>query len=209
MPDITLKYPQAEVEDFIRKMLAAKGLQPKGEVDFRPVMLNGNVETFNVFIDCEQGPLLDECPMCQSSLKNGAPVAQRTRPVKRPAKSAHREIQEESDAAFVAAAQEAEREYPVDDETQETQDPAVIDPELGETFDPPSPGEGVASVSVSKPVEEDEAEMGGSMKSLLSQNRRLTAQKEREAAERKRQGGGAGPMGAGESARPPKPGEGS
>lgn len=99
-------------------------------------------------------------------------------------------------------------DFPVDPETQEEQDPSLIDPELGETFDPPSPGEGAPSVSVSKPVDEDEAEMGGSMKSLLAANRRLTAQRERELAERKKQSGDATPSMAGESTRPPKPGEG-
>lgn len=202
MPDITLRYKQAELEDFIRKMLAVKGLQPKGTIDFRPKMVNGNVETFDVFIDCEPGPLLDECPMCQSKLTNGAPVAVRTQPVKRVPS------EEEEAEAYVEAARTEERDYLVDEE-QEEQDPSVIDPELGETFDPPSPGEGAPSVSVTQPVDEDQAEMGGSMKSLLAQNRRLTAQKERERAERLRAGGQPTSTGTGESTRPPKPGEGS
>jgi hypothetical protein len=218
MPDITLRYKQEELEDFIRKMLAAKGLQPVDRIEFRPRIVNGEPQSFDVIIDCAPGPLLDECPMCQTKLSNGAPVPAPPVRVETPGrKSVRQQIDEEEGHAVVETIKEAveyaeERDYPagdfpIDPDTQEEQDPALIDPELGETFDPPAPGEGAPSVTVSTTSStDDEEEGGGSMKSLLAANRRLTAQRERELAERKKQSGGSHM--AGESTRPPKPGEG-
>jgi hypothetical protein len=212
MPDITLRYKQEELEDFIRKMLAAKGLQPVDRIEFRPRIVNGEPQSFDVIIDCEPGPLLEECPMCQTKLSNGAPVLPkpvRTAPAGRV--ETQKRIDEEESEAAPAYAEERDYpagDFPVDPETQEEQDPSLIDPELGETFDPPSPGEGTPSVTVSttSSTDDDDEAGGGSMKSLLAANRRLTAQRERELAERKKQSGGSHM--AGESTRPPKPGEG-
>lgn len=198
--NITITFEHADLIKHVRDMLATKGLQPEGEIEFRQ---QKGSKTYVVVVNCVPGPLLNECPMCQAKLNQGVPI-----PPRRSQKELHHEIQEEEGRAFVEAVQEAEREYPVNG-TDEPQDPSIIDPELGETFDPPSPGEGAASVSVSKPAKEEEEEnSGGSMASLLAANRRLTAERTRELEERKRQSGQASPSMAGESTKPPKPGEG-
>ena len=188
MPDITLRYTQAELEDFIRQMLAAKGLRPKNDtIRFSPRQVNGESGSLDVIIDCEPGPMLDRCPVCQTRLVDGAPVPERVQAV--PAPAAPRDYPAEG------------RDYPV-----EVRDPAYIDPELGETFDPPSPGEGAPSVSVDTP-DEDASSGGGSMTSLMALNKRLTAERERELAAQRRDSGGR--RMPGESSRPPRPGEGS
>ncbi len=179
MPDITLRYTQSELEDFIRQMLAAKGLRPKDDIiRFSPRQVNGEPGSLDIIIDCEPGPMLNRCPVCQTRLVDGVPVV--------------------PEKVQTVSAPLPPRDYPVED-----QDPVYVDPELGETFDPPSPGEGAPSVSVS--VSHQEAEVsdggGGSMTSLLAANRRLTALRERELAER-RSGGSRMP---GESSRPPRP----
>lgn len=189
MPDITLRYTQFELEDFIRQMLAAKGLRPKNDtIRFSPRQVNGESGSLDVIIDCEPGPMLDRCPVCQTRLVDGVPVV--------------------PEKVQAVPAQLPPRDYPVEgrEYSVPAQDPVYIDSELGETFDPPSPGEGAPSVSVDTP-DEDASSGGGSMTSLMALNKRLTAERERELTAQRR--GSGGRRMPGESSRPPRPGEGS
>lgn len=192
--NITITFEHEDLLKYVKDLLAVKGLRPKGDIEFRQ---QKGSKQFTIAVDCEPAPLLEACPMCQSKLVQGAPVAERTKSVE--------EAPAPSKPTLVVA---EERSYPVDEDGEPVDPMSVIDPELGETFDPPSPGEGAPSVSVSKPSEDEDGEGGGSMASLLAANKRLTAQRTRELEERKRAGGQASPRMAGESTRPPKPGEG-
>jgi|MudIll2142460700_1097286.scaffolds.fasta_scaffold00308_4 hypothetical protein len=193
MPKITITYTHEELVAFVTGMLAVQGLHPVTDIQF--VSLDSDLNRFNVVIDCEPGPLSEKCPSCGVKLTNGVPV-----PVAIVAVPHEGSVVSLRSTEKTAAA--PPREYPVDEETQEVQDPVVIDEELGESFAPPSPGEGVPSVHVSTAEEPEES--GGSMKALLEKNKHLTAvrTREREATLGKR-GGRRMP---GESTRPPKPG---
>lgn len=199
MPKITITYKHAELVEFIAGMLAVQGLRPMGNIRFIPDEDTDPHEEeevrFGVVIDCEPGPLSEKCPSCGVKLANGLPV-----PVAIVAVPHEASVVPLRPTEKIAAA--PPREYPVDEETGAVQDPVVIDEELGESFAPPSPGEGVPSVHVSTAEEPEDG--GGSMKSLLEKNKQLTAvrTREREATLGKR-GGRRMP---GESTRPPKPG---
>lgn len=199
MPKITITYKHDELVEFITGMLAVQGLRPMGNIRFVPDEDTDPHEVddvrFGVVIDCEPGPLSEACPSCGVKLVNGAPVPVASVAVPRDASVVPLRPTEKTAVA-------PPREYPVDEETQETQDPVVIDEELGESFAPPSPGEGAPSVQVS--TAEEPEEKGGSMKALLEKNKHLTAvrTREREATLGKR---GSRNM-PGESTRPPKPG---
>lgn len=157
MPDIILKYKQKELEEFICDMLAVKGLRPKQRINFKPQLINDDVSTFEVIIECESGPLLNECPMCQARLHNGMPIVT-------PVKSSEKVYGPYGTIDMSPI--ERKREYTSPDLSQDV----IVDSELGETFDPPSPNEGIPPVS-------RESE---SMMSVLEQNKQLLNKRKRE-----------------------------
>lgn len=168
MPEIRLKYKKSEIEEFIRQMLAMKGLAPNGAMEFIPTIINDVVKDYSIVIECVPGELLNKCPLCESLLHNGTPVV--------------------SSIKMSKGISDAPNDFnEIIDELS-----ADVDPELGESTDPPS-------------FENTSNDKGSnSMNSLLAVNRRLTAQRERELAQQKQQSGHLSLM-PGESTRPLKP----
>jgi len=204
MPKITITYSHDEFVEFITGMLAVQGLKPMAGIVFVPDAATDSHDVddvrFGVVIDCEPGPLSEKCPSCGVKLTNGVPVT--SGPIRSftPAEIAEERVKLTAELRTTTT---APREYPVDEETHEVQDPGIIDEELGESFAPPSPNEGLPSVHTS--VAEEPAEGGGDpMKALLAQNKRLTAVRTREREARLGKGGGRAMPG--ESTRPPKSG---
>lgn len=177
MPEIRLKYKKSEIEEFIRQMLAMKGLAPNGDMEFIPTIINDVVKDYSIVIECIPGELLNKCPLCESLLHNGVPVVS---PIKmsKGISNASNDV----DAIMDEIDEIDELNADVD---------ADIDPELGESVDPPS----------FKNKSNDKG--NSSMNSLLAANRRLTTRRELELAQQKQQTGRLSLM-PGESTRPPK-----
>jgi hypothetical protein len=177
---IDITFDHSDLMQHVRSMLAVKGLKPvEGEeLVFTKVRgAKGAPERYCIKVACEAGDLLDACPLCD------APIVERT-------------------VGAVNATEpvsEGPRHYRVQTEDTEATpgEPVVLDEELGESTIPPGaddvplPGEGDAVPSIA---------------SLRAQSDRISQQREREKANRRREGGV--PSMKGESTRPPEPGEG-
>lgn len=199
MPKISMTFEHHEIIEFVKNMLAVQGLQPKGEIAFLPTSINGKAESYRIVVDCEPGLFLEKCPLCSCPMRDGIP-ARPLAPPSSPERSVVLPLAEKT-----AAAPAAPREYPIDEEAH-VQDPELIDETLGESFDPPSPGEGVASTSVSEGrTENGDGGKDDPMRGLRGMNKNLIKEGEARMAERRQRGGGR--RMAGESTRPPKPGK--
>jgi hypothetical protein len=196
MPKISMTFEHHEIIEFVKNMLAVQGLQPKGEIAFLPTVVNGKDESYRIVVDCEPGTFLEKCPLCSCPMRDGIP-ARPLAPPSSPERSVVLPLVEKTAAA--------PREYPVDEVAHEVQDPALVDETLGESFDPPSPGEGVSSTSVTEGhTENGDGGKDDPLRGLRGMNKQLIKEGEARMAERRKRSGGRHM--AGESTRPPKPG---
>lgn len=191
-----MTFEHHEIVEFVKNMLAVQGLQPKGAISFLPTVVNGKEESYRIVVDCEPGTFLEKCPLCACPMRDGIPA----RPLAPPSSP------ERSVVLPLAEKTAAEpREYPIDDATEEVQDPALVDGTLGESFDPPSPGEGVASTSVSEGrLEDADGGKDDPLRGLRGMNKQLIKEGEARMAQRRK---GGGKLMGGESTRPPKAGK--
>lgn len=168
MPKITMTYQHTELLNTLQQMLAMQGLQPANEIIFRSVVQEHPAPDvapqFEVVLECIPGPFPPHCPMCGK---------------------AHRALNDAGDAPLAENAVSVKRvALPPREYVASEAMPSVLDASLEESFEPPSPGEGVKRATVAAPSEE-EADSNGGLTSLLAQNDRLRRERERERASRR------------------------
>jgi len=162
--DITLEHK--DLINQILSYLAMQGLKPAGEIRFnRKKTPKGKMPEYEIQVACEAGPIPAECPIChKSSMEPTAKAPMPSDPSKRPLN---------------------------DPDLERLRDgpPMVLDPELGESLEPP---EGSAEDAAGQYVP--------SISSLVAKSRAIEQNAERQGKGRTRKG----PRMVGESTKPPE-----
>ncbi|MGD9209296.1 MAG: hypothetical protein PVI90_00900 [Desulfobacteraceae bacterium] len=202
MPDITLKYKKEEIEDFIRQMLAVRGLCPKDSIEFCPMTGEDGIITYEFVIECVSGPLLSKCPVCQNTLPDASCGSVTTHLTDNKPITTFQTDEKPTTTFYTDTTDRGAYKDPYGTKyTLDTFDEQMpLDAELGEAYDPPTPSEAIPS-ETRKDGDSDTR----SIRSLLAANKQLTKQRERELAQQRKESGHLSLM-AGESTKPPTPG---
>jgi len=153
---ITITYEEADLLKFIEQMLAVKGLKPRSPIRITEQTTfdaagDANGHEHLTVVDCEDGALLDVCPLCKGSLVDGV-AAPAPKPVPVPLSPPY--TQDEIEEADEQVAEQAD---------------VALDDSLGESFEPPI-------LDVPPPSKGGD----GGISSIVGASKRLQIQREKE-----------------------------
>jgi len=172
--DITLEHH--DLINHIHAYLAMQGLKPVGEIRFiRKKVAKGEPERYEIRVECEGTNVPTTCPTCQQS-------------------RGQKSTQDTSTSDDFVTIRSVDEENVEQHDTQLSEDEPVLDPDLGESTEPPE--------YVSK-EEDDSGDSGPSIMTLVQKSKAIAAERDR--ADSKRRASKPARM-PGESTRPPERG---
>jgi hypothetical protein len=160
MMKITITYEEADLLKFVAQMLAVKGLKPRQGIKITTTVVPSTDNAYPdgydhaIIVDCEDGPLLDTCPLCNGRLSDGVAAPEPKQPAAVPVPLSPPYTQDEIEESDEQVAEQAD---------------VALDDSLGESFEPPI-------LDVPPPSKGGD----GGISSIVGASKRLQIQREKE-----------------------------